>query len=92
MKKLLSIFFILALTAVTKSQVGGLVGGPTTYRFLETPIPARAAALGGNSMSVWGDDINLSYSNPALLNKGCVKQVALNYCNYIADMNLMLLV
>ncbi len=38
-------------------------------------------------MSVWGDDINLSYSNPALLNKGCAKQVALNYCNYIADMN-----
>lgn len=64
-----------------------MVGGPTTYRFLETPIPARAAALGGNSMAVWGDDINLHYSNPALLNQGCVKQVGINYCNYIADMN-----
>jgi hypothetical protein len=82
LKKALSILFILALACGTKSQVGG----PTTYRFLEIPMPARAAALGGNSMSVWGDDINLSYSNPALLNKGCVKQVALNYCNYIADM------
>jgi hypothetical protein len=64
-----------------------MVGGPTTYRFLETPMTARAAALGGNSMSIWGDDINLSYSNPSLLNERCVKQVALNYCNYIADMN-----
>lgn len=64
-----------------------MVGGPTTYRFLEIPMPARAAALGGNSMSIWGDDINLSYSNPALLNQGCVKQVAVNYCNYVADMN-----
>jgi hypothetical protein len=64
-----------------------MVGGPTTYRFLEIPMPARAAALGGNSMSIWGDDINLSYSNPALLNRGCIKQVAVNYCNYIADMN-----
>ncbi len=50
-------------------------------------MPARAAALGGNSMCIWGDDINLYYSNPALLHKGCVKQVALNYNNYIADMN-----
>lgn len=64
-----------------------MVGGPATYRFLEIPMPARAAALGGNCMSIWGDDINLSYSNPALLNQGCVKQVAVNYCNYIADMN-----
>lgn len=64
-----------------------MVGGPTTYRFLETPMTARAAALGGNSMCIWGDDINLSYSNPSLLNERCVKQVALNYCNYIADMN-----
>lgn len=50
-------------------------------------MPARAAALGGTSMSIWGDDINLYYSNPALLNSGCVKQLAFNYCNYVADMN-----
>ncbi|MBK7668658.1 MAG: type IX secretion system protein PorQ [Sphingobacteriaceae bacterium] len=83
MKKLLGIFFISVLGLNLQSQVGG----PTTYRFLEIPMPARAAALGGNSMSIWGDDINLYYSNPALLNEKCVKQVALNYCNYIADMN-----
>lgn len=50
-------------------------------------MPARAAALGGTNMSIWGDDINLYYSNPALLNANCVKQVAVNYCNYVADMN-----
>lgn len=50
-------------------------------------MPARTAALGGTSMSIWGDDINLYYSNPALLNSGCVKQLAFNYCNYVADMN-----
>ena len=83
MKKLYIILFVFSLALTGKSQVGG----PTTYRFLEIPMPARAAALGGNSMCIWGDDINLSYSNPALLNKACVKQAALNYCNYIADMN-----
>ncbi len=83
MKKSLSILFVFSLVISAKSQIGG----PTTYRFLEIPMPARAAALGGNSMSIWGDDINLSYSNPALLNQHCVKQVAVNYSNYIADMN-----
>lgn len=76
---ILSLFFSLG--------AGAQVGGPTTYRFLDIPMPARAAALGGTSMSIWGDDINLYYSNPALLNAGCVKQLALNYCNYVADMN-----
>lgn len=63
------------------------IGGPTTYRFLEIPMPARTAAIGGNAMSVWGDDINLYYSNPALLNANCVKQLGINYCNYVSDMN-----
>jgi hypothetical protein len=83
LKKLFPIFLLFAPTSAALAQVGG----PTTYRFLEIPMPARAAALGGNSMSIWGDDINLSYSNPALLNQACVKQLALNYCNYITDMN-----
>src|SRR5438045_4193164 len=50
-------------------------------------MTARAAALGGSSMPIWGDDINLVYSNPALLNPSMVKQVAFNYCNYVGDLN-----
>lgn len=63
------------------------IGGTKTYRFLDIPMTARAAALGGNSMSIWGDDINLIYSNPSLLNPTMHKQVALNYCNYVKDLN-----
>ena len=63
------------------------IGGTKSYRFLDLPMTARAAALGGNSMSIWGDDISLIYSNPALLNPGMVKQLSLNYCNYVSDMN-----
>lgn len=83
MKKLIAIFSFLSLSLTSVSQIGG----PTTYRFLDIPMPARAAALGGSCMSIAGDDINLYYSNPALLNSGCVKQLALNYSNYVADMN-----
>ncbi len=50
-------------------------------------MTARAAGVGGTNMSVWGNDINLIHSNPALLNKYMHKQAALNYCNYVSNMN-----
>jgi hypothetical protein len=63
------------------------IGGTKTYRFLDIPMTARAAALGGNNMSIWGDDINLIHSNPALLNPSMVKQATFNYSNYVSDLN-----
>lgn len=63
------------------------IGGTKSYRFLDLPMTARAAALGGNSMSIWGDDINLMYSSPSALNASMSKQVAFNYCNYVGDLN-----
>jgi hypothetical protein len=50
-------------------------------------MTARSAGLGGNSMSIWGDDINLIYNNPALLNPSMTKQIALNYSNFVSDLN-----
>ncbi len=63
------------------------VGGTRTYRFLDIPATARSAANGGSSMCIWGDDINLVHSNPALLNPSMLKQAAFNYCNYVGDIN-----
>lgn len=70
-------------TSFITAQIGGING----FKFLELPIPARAAALGGTNMSIYGDDINLYFSNPGLLNKYMNKQLALNYCNYVSDLN-----
>lgn len=79
-----STLLILFLTALNGfSQLGG----SRSYRFLDVPMTARAAGLGGNSMSIWGDDVNLIYSNPALLNPSMDKQISLNYCNYVGDLN-----
>ncbi|MCE3229274.1 MAG: hypothetical protein K0S32_3825 [Bacteroidetes bacterium] len=50
-------------------------------------MTARAAALGGNSMGIWGNDVNLVFSNPAALNASMSKQATLNYCNYVGDLN-----
>jgi hypothetical protein len=63
------------------------IGGSSNFRFLNIPMTARAAGIGGNSMSVWGNDVNLIHSNPALLNKSMHRQAALNYCNYVSNMN-----
>jgi hypothetical protein len=50
-------------------------------------MTARSAALGGNCMSVWDNDVNMVYSNPSLLNASMSKQVTFNYCNYVGDLN-----
>lgn len=83
LKKYLFILFLCLAGLQHFSQIGGT----KTYRFLDVPMTARAAALGGSNMSVWGSDINLVYSNPSLLNASMSKQVTFNYCNYVSDLN-----
>ena len=83
MKNLIIFLSFILLANVSVAQIGGT----KTFRFLDLPVAARANALGGNGMSIWDDDINLSYSNPALLNAKCNNQFAVNYINYIADIN-----
>ncbi|MBK9284604.1 MAG: type IX secretion system protein PorQ [Sphingobacteriaceae bacterium] len=83
MRHLTLIILFSALTISVFPQVGGT----KSYRFLDIPMTARAAALGGSNMCIWGDDINLIYSNPALLNPSMSKQVTFNYSNYIGDLN-----
>ncbi len=82
MKKITTYIFVLFTTGLFAQ-----IGGTKAFRFLETPVPARSAALGGATAAIWDDDINLSYSNPALLHPGCSKQLSLNYVNYVSDLN-----
>ena len=63
------------------------LAGNKAFPILELPIPARSNALGGATMAIWDDDINLSHSNPALLNPNCAKQLTFNHVNYVADLN-----
>lgn len=81
MKRIALILFLGVLT-----QFKAQVGGDKVYRFLDIPMSARAAALGGSNMSIWGDDVQLIYSNPALLNPSMSKQVALDFCNFVGDL------
>ena len=82
MKKVLSYFLVL-FSALSFAQIGGT----KTFSFLDLPIPARSNALGGATTAIWDKDVNLGYSNPALLNPSCSKQLGFNYTNFVADLN-----
>lgn len=82
MKKLLLYFSIIIVTPSVAQFTG-----KNSFPVLQLPIPARSNALGGANIAIWDNDINLSHSNPALLNPSCAKQLTFNYVNYISDLS-----
>ena len=62
-------------------------GGNSTYEFLNLPSGSRIAALGGNNVSHYDDDLNFVLNNPGLLRPELNNKVVLNYINYLSDIN-----
>lgn len=60
------------------------IGGSHTYEFLNLLTSARTASLGGNTISIKDNDLNLAYQNPSLLDSSMNKELALNIINYFA--------
>lgn len=82
MKRIFSAFLLLLCSAYSFSQEGS-----TGYRFLEIPVSAHSAALGGNNVSIIEDDITLMYTNPALLSNISSTSLNFNYLSYISGTN-----
>ncbi len=82
MKKELLAFLIASVPACAFAQAGD-----TGYEFLNIPVSAHSAALGGNNVSVVEDDITLMYTNPALLSNVSDKSLNFNYLSYISETN-----
>ncbi len=61
--------------------------GENTYEFLNLPNSARVGALGGANISLDDNDINIAYNNPALLDSLMDNHIAVNYINYMGDIN-----
>ncbi len=81
MKRLLPILASVFIAQFVFAQIGGL----GVYKFLDLPVPARTAALGGNTISLLDDDITLSFQNPALLTSNTSKQAAFSFVDYFGD-------
>lgn len=82
MKKLIAIF-LYCFSVWANAQTGTNV-----YQFLNIPISARQAALGGDAVSVRDFDLNFAAINPALMNLDMDNRIALNYSSYLADTKL----
>lgn len=63
------------------------IGGKYTYQFLNLVSSPRQAALGGRILTTYDYDVTQPLVNPAALNDEMSGQLALNYVNYLADVN-----
>lgn len=59
--------------------------GENVYPFLNIPVSARQAALGGDAVSIRNQDPASSIVNPSLLNEDQDMQVSINAASYLAD-------
>lgn len=82
MKKLIA-FLGIILPLLSQAQIGG----DYVYNFLSMPISARSAALGGSAMAINDGDITLANENPALFSSKTDGKLAIEYTNYISDIN-----
>lgn len=82
-KKILNILFFSMIMSSSFSQTGG----DNVYEFLNLTHSGFVSSLGGTNVSIYGNNLNLSYHNPALLNSSMDKSLALNYVNYFAGIN-----
>ena len=75
------VFFI--IFQITLAQVGG----ERIYSFLNIPTSAPQAALGGETLTL-NDDVNQPLWNPSTISKFMDNQIAVNYVNYLTDVNM----
>jgi len=82
-KKSLNILIFSILISPSFSQTGG----DNIYEFLNLTHSGLVSAIGGTNVSLTGNNLNLVYHNPALLNSEMNNTLALNYVNYFAGIN-----
>ena len=78
MKKI-TLVFALSIAGILTAQEGTNV-----YPFLNIPVSARQAALGGDAVSVRDFDVSFAGVNPGLMNLNQDQMVAVNYASYLA--------
>ena len=83
LKKFISSFLLIILVLSSYSQTGG----DNVYEFLNLTHSGLVSSLGGSNVSLRGNDLNMVYHNPALLNLNMNNSIALNYVNYFAGIN-----
>ncbi|MEN2403000.1 type IX secretion system protein PorQ [Flavobacterium sp. MC2016-06] len=81
MLKQLVLFLMLMICSVSFGQIGGRY----TYQFLDLTTSPRQAALGGEIITIYDEDVNQAMSNPAALNADMDNHLAMNYGSYYGE-------
>tara|TARA_B100001964_G_scaffold107768_1_gene120354 strand:+ start:686 stop:1717 length:1032 start_codon:yes stop_codon:yes gene_type:complete len=76
-------FLFLFLTVALFSQIGG----EKTFAVLDFSTSSRTAAMGGELISVYDNDVNLIIANPSLLNRKMNGQIAFTFVDFFSDIN-----
>lgn len=89
LKTVLRLFTACSFLLMGATSVLGQHADRAVFRFLNLPVSARAAALGGNNPALFGADPVHFQLNPAYLGSPVEKSVAISYINQLADVNSM---
>ena len=76
---------LLLLLVLIPVSLQAQLGGQRAFEYLNIPVSARQAALGGTNITSGWNDPGMVFSNPALLNPDWDKQLVLNRLGYFAD-------
>jgi hypothetical protein len=76
-------FFLIGIFCFSNLQAQTL-GGNAVFNFLSQPNTAQLSALGGVNISTIGNDVGMSFHNPALLRDGMHQQVNTSFNSFVA--------
>jgi hypothetical protein len=80
MRKIFILYFLILSNFLVGAQEGN-----SAFTYLLLPGSARAAALGGNNISIIENDLSLIYQNPGFLGQEMDKTINVNYLSYVGD-------
>lgn len=82
MKKYILLILTMLCTLASYAQ------SDNSYAFLNIPVSARAASLGGENITIIENDFTMASQNPALLPCVAERNVSLSYMYYIKGVNI----
>jgi len=75
------------LLFISFNELAAQVGGEKVFNFLNITTSARQAALGGETLTL-SDDVNQPLWNPATISQFMDNKIAVNYVNFLTDVNM----
>ena len=83
MKHIFTFFLIFFFIVNSFAQIGG----EHTFAILNFNPSVRTAAMGGEHVSLFDDDVDIAVINPGFLNSKMSNQVSFSFIDYFTDIN-----